>query len=312
MHARPEITGLPEGYTSRPLRLDDAAAVTAVMAAQELHDVGEVVIEEADIVADWQRPSYDVTQTSVGVLHDDRLVGYAEITGGDRGDAAVHPDHRGRGIGTALARWMQDLARAQGKPVVGMPVPQGSPADRLLEALGYHVRWTSWVLELPDGRTVPERRLPDDYALREATEADHEAVWTVQEDAFLEWSEREREPFEDWRAGVPLRPGFEPWNLRVVTDPDGDIVAIALIHLTGEGSAREGYVDRLATRRDQRGRGLAQALLVDAFAAAREHGAARSTLSTDSRTGALGLYEKVGMEVTSVWVNRAVTLAAAT
>ncbi|WP_193607648.1 GNAT family N-acetyltransferase [Nocardioides lijunqiniae] len=312
MHARPEITGLPEGYTARPLRLDDAAAVTAVMAAQELHDVGEVVIEEADIVADWQRPSYEVTQTSVGVLHDDRLVGYAEITGGDRGDAAVHPDHRGRGIGTALARWMQDLARAQGKPVVGMPVPQGSPADRLLEALGYHVRWTSWVLALPDGRTVPARPLPDGYALREATEADHEAVWTVQEDAFLEWSEREREPFEDWRAGVPLRPGFEPWNLRVITDPDGDIVAIALIHLTGEGSAREGYVDRLATRRDQRGRGLAQALLVDAFAAAREHGAARSTLSTDSRTGALGLYEKVGMEVTSVWVNRAVTLAAAT
>jgi mycothiol synthase len=312
MHARPEPTGLPEGYTHRPLRLDDAAAVTAVMAAQERHDVGEVVIEEADIVADWQRPSYDVARTSVGVLHGDRLVGYAEITGGDRGDAAVHPDHRGRGIGTALARWMQDLARAQGTPVVGMPVPQGSPSDRLLEALGYHVRWTSWVLELPDGATVPERPLPDGYALREATEADHEAVWTVQEDAFLEWSERDREPFEDWRAGVPLRPGFEPWNLRVVTDPAGDIVAIALIHLNGEGTDREGYVDRLATRRDQRGRGLAQALLVDAFAAARERGAVRSTLSTDSRTGALGLYEKVGMEVTSVWLNRAIAVAPAT
>jgi len=26
-----------------------------------------------------------------------------------------------------------------------------------------------------------------------------------------------------------------------------------------------------------------------------------SELSTDSRTGALGLYEKVGMQVTSVW-----------
>jgi hypothetical protein len=31
-------------------------------------------------------------------------------------------------------------------------------------------------------------------------------------------------------------------------------------------------------------------------------------LSTDSRTGALGLYEKVGMEVTSVWLNRAIDL----
>ena len=31
-------------------------------------------------------------------------------------------------------------------------------------------------------------------------------------------------------------------------------------------------------------------------------------LSTDSRTGALGLYEKVGMRVIMVWVNRAITL----
>lgn len=306
MPAPLDLSGPLDGYTQRPLRTGDAPAVTELMAAQELHDVGEVVIEEADIVADWQRPSYDVSRTSVGVFAGGRLVGFAEITGGDRGAAAVHPDHRGRGLGTALARWMQDLARELGRPVVGMPVPQGSASDRLLAALGYHVRWTSWVLELPEGARVPDRALPEGYALREATEADHEAVWTVQEDAFLEWSERDREPFEDWRAGVPLRPGFEPWNLRVVTDPAGEVVALALIHLAGEGEAREGFVDRLATRRDQRGRGLAQALLVDAFAAARAHGAVRSTLSTDSRTGALGLYEKVGMRVDSVWVNRAI------
>ena len=61
-------------------------------------------------------------------------------------------------------------------------------------------------------------------------------------------------------------------------------------------------------RRDLRGRGLAQALMVDAFAVAREHGALVSGLSTDSRTGALGLYEKVGMKVTSVWLSRAIDL----
>jgi len=64
----------------------------------------------------------------------------------------------------------------------------------------------------------------------------------------------------------------------------------------------------LATRVDQRGRGLAQALLVDAFAEARQRDATRFELSTDSRTGALSLYEKVGMRVTSVWVNRAIDI----
>jgi ribosomal protein S18 acetylase RimI-like enzyme len=68
------------------------------------------------------------------------------------------------------------------------------------------------------------------------------------------------------------------------------------------------YVAQLAVRQDRRRRGLARALLVDAFAAAREHGASRFELSTDSRTGALGLYERVGMEVTSTWLNRAITL----
>ena len=56
------------------------------------------------------------------------------------------------------------------------------------------------------------------------------------------------------------------------------------------------------------GEGIAQALLADAFAVARAHGANRSGLSTDSRTGALGLYEKVGMRVTSTWVMRGVEL----
>ncbi|WP_341927726.1 GNAT family N-acetyltransferase [Nocardioides psychrotolerans] len=303
----PAPLALPPGLTQRALTLADAAAVTAVMAAQELHDVGEVVIEEADIVADWQRPSYDVAQGTVGVFDDDLLVGYAEVGGGDRGDAAVHPDHRGRGIGTELARWLRERAGEQGTPVIGMPVPQGSAGDRLLADLGWHVRWTSWVLGLPEGATIPERPLPAGYALREAAPADHQAVWALNEDAFLEWSERERQDFADWQASVPGRPGFEPWNLRIVTDASSVVVALALVLLTEGGEA---YVDRLATHADHRGRGLAQALLVDAFAAGRERGARRSALSTDSRTGALGLYEKVGMTVTSTWVNRAIAVGA--
>lgn len=299
----PAPLALPPGLTQRPLTPPDAAAVTLLIAAQELHDVGEVIVEEADVVADWQRPSCDVTQSSVGVFEAERLVAFAEVTGGDRGEAAVHPDHRGRGIGTELARWIRELAREQGVPVVGMAVPQGSAGDRLLAALGYRVRWTSWVLSLPSGTSIPERELPSGYALRQAREADLEAVWTLNEDAFLEWSQRERQTFADWEASVVRRPGFEPWQLRVVTDPSGEVVALALVLLTEE---REAFVDRLATRADQRGRGLAQALLVDSFAAARERGAVRSTLSTDSRTGALGLYEKVGMVVTSTWVNRAI------
>jgi GNAT superfamily N-acetyltransferase len=56
-------------------------------------------------------------------------------------------------------------------------------------------------------------------------------------------------------------------------------------------------------RRDQRGRGIARALLVDAFERARARGASRSELATDSRTGALPLYQHVGMVVTQNWAH---------
>jgi len=300
----PAPLDLPEGYVERPLTASDAAAVTAVMAAQELHDVGEVVIEEADIVADWQRPGYDVPEHAVGILRDDTLVAYSEHTYDDRGDAAVHPDHRGRGLGTQLARWMQEKAREHGQTKVGMPVPRGSAGDRLLEALGYHVRWESWVLQLPAGVSIPERPLPSGYVVRAARAEEWPEVWRVNEDAFLEWSVRERDTFEIWKSQTVLRPGFEPWQLRVVVDPSGTVVGMALLQLN-EATC---YIARLAVDGQCRGLGLGQALLVDAFAVGREHGATVSELSTDSRTGALGLYEKVGMKVTSTWVNRAINL----
>jgi len=295
---------LPAGLAERALVMSDARAVFEVMAAQELHDTGQVAIEEADIVGDWQRPSYDVSAGTVGVFDGELLVAYAEYLGGARGDAAVHPAHRGRGIGTALAGWMQERARDAGATMVGMPMPRGSAGDRLLEALGYEVRWESWVLQLPEGATVPDRDLPAGHTIREATPDDYEACWILLEDAFLEWSDREREPYDDFLARTIRRPGFEPWHLRLVVDPDGAVVGVTVVYLFES----EGYVDRLATRQDRRGRGIAQAMLVDAFAVARDHGATTSGLNTDSRTGALGLYEKVGMQVRQTWVNRGIAV----
>ena len=63
------------------------------------------------------------------------------------------------------------------------------------------MRWTSWVLKLPEGASVVQRELPARLrGPRPRRPTTTRRSGTVVEDAFLEWSVRERETFEDFLA----------------------------------------------------------------------------------------------------------------
>jgi GNAT superfamily N-acetyltransferase len=289
---------LPDGFVARPHQPGDAQAVFEVVKAAEVHDVGEAAIELEDIQGDWARSSFDLATESIGVWHGDRLAAFGEVFKGRRADAAVHPDYRGRGFGTWVADWLEECARSRGSTLVGQTVPGGSGAETFFRARGYREGWTSWVLQLPEDGQIEPQPLPEGYSLRGfAGEHDGRVAFQLIEDAFNEWPDRDPSSYDDWAPRGPLRPGFEPWQIRFVADGSGTEVGVCYTILAGP----TGFVDAIAVRRDQRGLGLARALLVDAFARAREHSATVSELSTDSRTGALGLYEHVGMRVTQTW-----------
>lgn len=288
---------LPAGLTARPLTLADAGAVAAVIVAEELHDIGVSEIEEADLVADWQQPSLDLSAGTLGVFDGGRLVAYAELQG-HFNMAGVLPGYRQRGIGTALARWMQESSRARDEETLGTTVGEGTPAHVLLLKLGYRPRRSAWDFALSSIDGLAAVKPPVGTQLRAATAPEYEAVWTVIEDAFLEWADRDRRAFGDWSARTVQRPGFEPWHARVAVEDD-TVIAAAIL------AAREGGVvsiEQLATRQDHRGRGLGSALITDAVRVSAAHGAKEWTLQTDSRTGAKDLYERVGLEVRSTWV----------
>ncbi|MBB2893853.1 GNAT family N-acetyltransferase [Flexivirga oryzae] len=316
--ASPDLTGLRldpaafPGWQVRALRFDDAGAVATAMAASELHDTGLVSIEEADIVGDWQRPSFDIAACTVGVFTSSgELAAYAEYPGADRYDATVRPPYRGRGLGTALADWVCARARAKGAAMVGMPVPAGSDGERLLRGLGFAERWTSWALRLPTDVRIDRPHLPDGHRIRNATSvADRSAAYDVLEDAFLEWSDRRKATYADFAAQTYERPGFADWHMRVLCRdaPTGEEEVVAAVFSVIDSNHGSVYVDRLAVRADARRQGHARALLADVFEIGRTHGATGFELSTDSRTGALGLYTGLGMEVTSTWVNLAARL----
>ncbi|MGL5818126.1 MAG: GNAT family N-acetyltransferase [Phycicoccus sp.] len=296
----------PSGTTVRALTPDDLDATFAVYAADELADAGVIAVEPEDVAGGWARPSFDLATDSVGVFAGERLVGAAEVSrGGTRAEGAVHPDSRGCGIGSWLLAWCEARAAAQGAATVGQSVPEGSMADRILRARGYRHGWTSWVLALPDDAEVPSRPLPERYRFVTGdTPTRERAAHRVVDTAFRDWSERGADTFDDWAATTVRRPGSQPWQLRLV-ETEGTAVGAAFVTLDPGGT---GYVQYLAVDRAHRGRGLARALLADAFARARDHGATRSELDTDTRTGALDLYLKVGMEVTQTWIRLAADL----
>jgi mycothiol synthase len=283
---------LPDGYAAEPAAVDDVEAVTALVADCEQHDLGEVLIEVEDLVGSWQRPSFDLAEQSALVRRGDRLAAYGEVSDA-RAQVYVHPDHRGRGLGTALALWTSEVARRQGSERVGQTVPDGlGDAVELFRGLGYQPLWTSWILELPPDARLDAVPAPEGVTIRPCTAGQEQAAYEVIENAFAEWPDRTPTTYADWAAEVLGRPGFEPWQLLVAVEADECVGACYLS--TGSGVA---FIHELAVRHDHRGRGLGRALLVRAFEEGHSHGATGGELSTDSRTGALGLYEHVGMRV---------------
>lgn len=286
---------LPAGLTARPPQRDDLPALLALVNAYEQRLLGEPLLDLEDLEADWQQPSADPARDARLVHDGDRLVGALDVHTPSRSSVVVHPDAWGRGIGSALLDAAVRACAARGAPTVGQTVPDADQAAAaLLRSRGWTPTWTSWVLELPPGEQVPDRPLPTGYRLRPYRSGqDEQAAYDVVERAFSEWPDRAPTPFGDWCARVPRRPGSQPWQLLLVEDAEGAVVGFCHVLLSGG----TGWVDQLAVAREHRGQGIAQALLAAAYRAGADRGATRSELSTDSRTGALSLYLRLGMRV---------------
>lgn len=299
---------LPDGYTARHLRHDDAVRVADLVAATETDVDGMAEIDVSDVRSEWGRPSFDLETMTVGVEHGPALVAFAETYRG-RADVEVHPSHRGNGLGTALMAWTWAAARREGRDTVGQVVSDAhGSAIALFRANGYEIGHTSWILRIDLEDEVPPPTIPDGLVIRDWRPGeDDRAVWRVIEEAFSEWPGRdEQTPFEDWEATVANHPAVRPDTTPVALGGDR-IVGVAVGMDYGESASDEGWIQQLAVDRGYRGRGLGKALLTECFLRFRRLGRRRAGLSTDSRTGALSLYEHVGMRVDrsyTYWVKR--------
>lgn len=291
------------GLTVRALTVGDVGDVVALANTCELHDVGYPMWEREDLTSDFRLPGVETELDSVGIWDGSRLIGWGFLPSERNAWADVHPDARGRGIGTWLRRWTERRSRERGGARVGQTInDRADDATHLLVDAGYTPRRTAWILSMEHAERPPDAVLPEGFALRPFRPGDEEEALGMFEDAFAEWEDRLPSTLATWRAMTIERDGFAPEDL-VLAEHEGEIVGGAFLI-----GSDEIWVDKLAVRRDHRHQGIARALLHVAFQRGFDRGYAATSLSTDSNTGALTLYERVGMRVRESYTHRAIDL----
>jgi mycothiol synthase len=288
----------------------DAPAVLGLAHDYDRRFFGGPVLARNDLLALWGSLDLVLSRDTEAWLDGERLVGYATLDA--RGDLELGVDDGWAWAGleeVLLSRW-EAAAGRRGLAEVGryLAAADAGGADRLL-ARGYVARYTCWVLSLDPEVPLPERALPAGYAVRPFAEPDAAAVHVLVRDAFAEWGGVPRS-FAAWRATVLDRPDVTPAHHRVVTY-QGAVVGACLVidpDPTGPPDRPEAWVAQLAVHPGHRRRGLAARLLAHTGRAARERGTPYLGLSTDTRTGALGLYQGLGMRVRHTLVRYALDL----
>ena len=294
----------PAGLTSRPLTLDDIDDTIAMVNTCELIDTGELMWERTDLLSDIAVGGFDPDRDWLGVFDGNQIVAWAFLQGPRRLWIDVAPHMRRRGIGTSLRRWAIARARERGNDRVGQTIEDSrTDVATTLRLAGFTPRHTSWILQMDHPTQPPPAASPSSIEIRAIRVPDEEdQTLEMFETAFSEFDDRLPTPLDDWRASVTRREGFVPDDLVVAVDGERVVGGAFLI------DSEEIWIDKLAVAATHRHRGIARALLGTAFRRSFERGYDHTSLSTDSRTGALTLYERVGMHVTRSFTNWAIDL----
>jgi ribosomal protein S18 acetylase RimI-like enzyme len=287
------VPALPPGYRARPATADDIGAIHRLVAACECELYRRVQSDLGSIAAVLARPGL-IPQLDTLLIHDQAGQLAARAWVNRRSEVDVHPQHRGRGLGTLLLDWAEARARqAVSEPIVQIVPDNDTDAVTLLRSRGYAPMATEWVLEyaMREEPAVPEA--PAGITVRPFHSGDEHDAHQLIEDAFDEWQQR-RKSYQEWAQHTVERPTFAPETSALAFAGDQLVGAVISLDLSETG---EGYIEQVAVHRDHRNRGIARLLLCHAFRAFHRLGRRTCILGTHTDTGALTLYLRVGMTV---------------
>jgi ribosomal protein S18 acetylase RimI-like enzyme len=220
-------------------------------------------------------------------------------------DGYVHPAHYGQGIGTTLI----ELTEARATELIPtMPerirlvlvnniIASSEAARTLFETHGYTLKRVYFQMHITLDKPPQPPSWPEGISMRvcNGSEEDIRRAYATIEESFQDHWAHTPVSFEEWRRWM-VREEFDS-TLWFFAQDNGEIVGATLCRVHEAG---HGWIIQVGVRRPWRKRGLAEALLRQAFSTFYQRGITRVGLGVDAQslTGAQRLYERVGMHVT--------------
>jgi mycothiol synthase len=317
-------------YTWRALGPEDLDAWVVLLAAIEAVDHEDEHFGAEDLREKFADTYRDFPNGSVAAFDGAAMVAYgffrirtaAEPVHEMWMAGAVHPDHRGRGLGSHLLAWVEETAvplherHFPGHPLTISAGCRVNHADamELFAEHGYEqVRWFhGMAIDLVE--ELPAAAVPSDVVLVSITPERAEDARRVRNEAFLDhWGSTDSTP-ESWAhrmAESSYRPALS--YLAYETGAGGALGEPLALVLCNEYQAvkaatgkRDLYIALVGTRRRRRKRGLATTLITHVLRQGQAEGFDSASLGVDagSPTGALDLYERIGFRAVGTYVSQ--------
>jgi mycothiol synthase len=307
-------------YEWRSARREDALAIHELLVDIEAEDHRGWVDTLDDRQRDFDDPATNIeTDTLLAFAPDGRLAALGWIIVLPPGETEhvaylwgeVHPQHRRRGLGTFMLRWMERRAREilDQHPRDRPHNMRSNMLDTLTDRIAlYEQEGFTWArsyyrmrrdLSLP----IPEVRLPPGISLRVYTPDMSQATMQAIDEAFIDHWGHAPLDMEAWELFFVGTPSFRPEMTYLAMTDDGQVAGVCFNEVHEEENLalndNQGWIRDLAVRRPWRKQGLGTALMCASMQAFRQAGLAYAGLGVDAEnlTGALRIYEQLGFTV---------------